>query len=88
MAPTSALDHALIESAAAAGRSAHAAKSERARVMDMLIDLLFERAEMRGLMLEAVPYLLVCPPSTRALADEALMPRTIAYAMEEMLKRP
>lgn len=48
---------------AAAVEAAEHAKSERAKAMDAIVDLLWERAEMRDLMRSAVPFLLVVSAS-------------------------
>jgi hypothetical protein len=62
------------------------AKRERAKAMDAIIDLLFERAEMRELMRQSVPYLMVSPATSDALSDKTMMPKEIAIRMERMLK--
>lgn len=52
-----AVAHGLVKLAADAHSAAKDAQAERAKAMDAIIDLLFERAEMRQLLSEAMPHL-------------------------------
>jgi len=73
--------------AAAVDAEAHA-KQERARAMDAIIDLLFERAELRSLLREAEPYLWNAAPSSDALADRATMPQVLAAQIRKVFDAP
>lgn len=70
---------------AAALEAEEVAKHERARAMDAIIDLLFERAHLRALLREAEPYLQVAAARSDALADRAMMPKVLAAEIREAL---
>lgn len=56
MAHSTAIDRSLVAFAASVAEAADESKRERARAMDAIIDLLFERAEMRALLQNCLPY--------------------------------
>ena len=78
----------VIEVARSAREAERAAKAERARAMDWIVDLLLERAELRRLLTEAVPYLWATPARPAALADQAMLPKAIARRAEAVLGLP
>lgn len=82
----STVDAALVEAAMIAKDHARAAKQERARAMDAIIELLFERAEMRYLLTQCLPYLWVAPGNSDALSGRAVMPKPLARRIEAMLE--
>lgn len=59
------VNSALVEVAAAAREAAREAKAERARAMDAITDLLFERAELRALLLEAINEIWTTTPTSK-----------------------
>lgn len=76
----------LVEAAQSAKTAERAAKTDRARAMDALVDLLLEWAEMRQLLRECLPYMWVAPAQSAGLADLARMPKDVARRIEEVLR--
>lgn len=64
----------LIDAAAAARDSARAAKAERAKAVDAVIDLVIERARLRAFIKEVLPIL----PLHRAVEAEALLRENVS----------
>jgi hypothetical protein len=71
MAGAPSVDVALLAAAAAAREQEKLAKDERARAMDAIVDLLFERAALRYLVIDAL--------------DRAWMPQDIRRKMEVLI---
>ncbi len=80
------VDTALLAVAQAARTDRKAAKAERARAMDLVVELLLERSLMRHLLRECLPYMWSTAPRSSALSDQSMMPKAIARTIEAILE--
>jgi hypothetical protein len=71
MVAASSVDAALLEAAQAARAAERRAKDERAKAMDAIVDLLFERAALRLLLRQVVEQEYITAPQ-RITAEEML----------------